>query len=320
VHGDVGWSCWTREGAALPQRTIDLVAAHGLVLFGAITSKPKHAAQQALPPELRGAVYESPVLALRRRFELATSLRPCRSFPGHPAAYVRKGKDGLEEPHVDVELVTQATECHYAGLEWADDDVAMSVRVLTRAACTRIAEVAFARARRRRRRVVLVDKWGVLQETAGLFLAATTAAHAAFPDVELATMNFDAAVHALARKPDAFDVVLSSALVGDVLSDGFAALTGGMGMAPSASLGSTTALFEPSHGSAPRIDREPHIANPIATILAAAMLLDHIGEAPRADAIRAAVAKVIADGRVRTYDLHGDATTEEMAAAIAAAI
>lgn len=339
VEARIGWDCWRDDGDPLPARTRELVAAHGLALFGAITSKPKREAEAALPAHLRGRVYTSPILALRRALDLATSLRPCRSFAGHPTPFVRVGAVGplrsIEQPAVDVLVVSQNTECLAAGVEWTDPpatvraalashpayarfvdvDHAISVRVASRAACRAIAEQAFARARRA---VALVDKWGVMQETASLFLDEARAVAARFPAVAFETMNFDAAFAKIVRRPDDFDVVLASALIGDVLSDGFAAQTGGLGFAPSASIGPRAALFEPCHGSAPRLDVQPHKANPCAAILAAAMLVEHVGDAARADAIRAAVARVVADGRVRTYDLGGDATTEQMAEAVAA--
>lgn len=354
VHADVGWECWRREGQALPERTAALVERHGLALFGAITSKPKAAAEAELAPHLRGRGlrYASPVLELRRRFALETSLRPCVTYPGNPMNFVRRRGGALDEPRIDVTLVTQNTECLYAQVEWSDPprevrealathprmaafaatpsrDLALSVRILSRDACLRTSRVAFQLARARgHRRVTLSDKWGVMGETANLFLEAAQAVQAEFPDVELERTNVDAQALWLSRRPEDFAVLLSSALLGDILSDGFAGLVGGLGFAPSANLGPRCAVFEPCHGSAPKYaDLDPPIVNPIAMILSAAMLLDHVGEAERAARVRAAVAAVVREGRVRSFDMlglrggpevlrHGAASTAQLTGAV----
>jgi isocitrate dehydrogenase (NAD+) len=123
IHADIGWDCWCREGNALPQRTIDLLAKHRLGLFGAITSKPKKQAEAELAPELRGKGYSyfSPIVTMRQRFNLDTCIRPCISFPGNPLNFVRKNRDGgFEEPIVNVVVFRQNTEGLYAGVEWSN--------------------------------------------------------------------------------------------------------------------------------------------------------------------------------------------------------
>jgi 3-isopropylmalate dehydrogenase len=362
LPAEVGWDCWCAEGNALPARTLALLDRHGLGLFGAITSKPRAQAEAELSPALRGQGlrYTSPVLEMRRRLGLEIALRPCRSLPGNRTNFVRRGPDGtLEEPRLDVTLITQNTECLYAGVDvaaptatlraalgegmarfggLADSELALSVRVMSRPACLRVARFAFAYAKANGfARVTLCDKWGVMPETAGLFLEAAAEAAAEHAGIALERVNVDAQVLFLTRRPEDFGVILSSALLGDILSDGFAGLVGGLGFAPAANLtppgaSAARAIFEPAHGSAPRYAAlEPAVVNPIAMILAAAMLLDHVGEAGRAERVRRAVARVVADGRVRSFDMmglpggpgaldRGAATTRALGDAICAAV
>lgn len=330
VHADVGWSLWEREGTPLPERTLALMREHKVGLFGAITSKPPADAERALAPHLRGRGlrYVSPVLQLRQRLQLDVSLRPCRSLSGHPRNHIRRRDGGVEEPVVDVLLVTQNNEGLYSSVEWRpvpdevrraldthggmrhfDDvgsrDLAVSCRVLSRRAVERVAEAAFEAVRaRRERRLTVCDKWGVMRETSSLLLDAVREVGARYPEVEVELTHVDAQVMWLVQRPERFGVILSTALLGDILSDGFAALVGGLGFAPGANVGREHAIFEPTHGSAPRhAARSPAIVNPCAAILSGAMLLDHIEEHSRADAIRAAVARVVSDGKVRTYDM-----------------
>ncbi len=360
ITADVGWSFWQSEGNALPDRTVRLLEEHRVGLFGAITSKPKAIAERELAPGLRdrARAYVSPVLAMRQRLHLETCIRPCRTIPGNPMSYVRRAASGaIESPRIDVTLVTQNTECLYSSVEWtnpppdlrraldthpemrtrftgvASDDLAVSCRITSRGACDRIAEAAFAYAEAHGYATVTVcDKWGVMRETSAMLLAAAEVASARHPSVRLARTDFDAQVMWLVRRPERFGVILSTALVGDVLSDGFAGLVGGLGFAYSANIGEACAVFEPTHGSAPKHAAiDPPIVNPIATILAAAMMLDHLGDASRAARVRDAVASVVLEGRVRTYDMlgldgdadvvaHGAATTRAMADAVIAAV
>ncbi len=335
VHAEVGWDCWRQGGDALPARTMELLRTHGLGLYGANTSKPHAEALAELAPALRARAqpprYESPVLRMRRGLDLHTAVRPCRSLPGHPRAFVRRGAGGaLESPAIDVTLFVQNTECHYAGVEWrapppglraelaahpnfapfsavAPDDLALSVRVVTRAAALRTARAAFAFAKAHGfDRVTLCDKWGVMTETASLMLEATEAARAEHPGIAIERTNIDAQVLLLQRRPEDFHVLLASALVGDILSDACAGLVGGLGFAPVANLGEACAVFEPAHGSAPKYGaHDPPVANPVAAILAAALLLDHLGDAARAARVRTAIDRAMAEGALRTFDVLG---------------
>ena len=331
LHADIGWDFWTNEGNPLPERTVELLAKHKLGLFGAITSKPKAEAAAELSPELRGKGYSyfSPIVAMRQRFNLDICIRPCRSFAGNPLNFIRKRKDGaFEEPLVNAVIFRQNTEGLYAGVEWTNppdevrralashpkfkpfagvkgEDLAVSVRVITRAACRRILCAAFTYARKfGYRSVTVCEKPNVLRETSGMMEEEAKRVQKEFSEIALWSTNIDAQMMWLTKNPEDYGVVVASNLFGDVASDAFAGLVGGLGFACSGNIGEEVAVFEPTHGSAPKYaELDPPIVNPIATILSAAMLLDHVGEEAKANKVRDAVAAVVREGKVRTYDM-----------------
>ncbi len=331
VPADIGWDFWTSEGAALPQRTIDLLAEHRVGLFGAITSKPKQEAAAELDPALqgRGLVYRSPIVELRQRFDLDVCIRPCRSFPGNPLNFVRRGPGGrVEEPEIDVVVFRQGTEGLYAGVEWTDPpddvrealgghpgfarfatelgpDLAVSTRIFTRGACRRIVRAAFRfAAEHGYGSVTVCEKPNMLRETSGMMEEVAAEVHRDYPGIDLRSTNIDAQMMWLTKDPERFDVVVSSNMFGDIVSDAFAGLVGGLGFAASGNVGDDVAVFEPTHGSAPRYaELDPSIVNPIAMILSAAMLVRHVGDHDRAQRIEQVVAAVVAAGQVRTYDM-----------------
>ncbi|MEJ2218841.1 MAG: isocitrate/isopropylmalate family dehydrogenase [Gemmatimonadota bacterium] len=357
VHADIGWEQWVEHGNPLPEKTIELLKEHKLGLFGAITSKPKKEAADELKPELRdqGFTYYSPIVGLRQRFHLDVCIRPCRSFPGNPLNFIRKSAGGgSEEPAVDAVIFRQNTEGLYAGVEWTNPpeavrqalgthpkwkpfagadpaDVALSVRVFTRPAVRRILEAAFAYAKQHGYDSVTVcEKPNVLRETSGMMEAVAKEVQEAYRDIRLRSTNIDAQMMWLTKNPEDYGVLVAGNLFGDIISDAFAGLVGGLGFACSGNIGDEVAVFEPTHGSAPKYEKlDPSIVNPIAMILSAAMLLDHVGETEKANAVRDAVAGVVAEGQVRTYDMiripggpdvieKGAATTTQMTDAIIA--
>lgn len=358
VHADIGWECWCREGNALPSRTVDLLREHKLGLFGAITSKPKKAADAELNAELRGkgCSYFSPIVSMRQLFNLDVCMRPCLSFAGNPLNFIRKTSSGFEEPRVDVVVFRQNTEGLYSGVEWTNppsnvrealashpkfkpfavtsgEDLAVSVRIITRKNAHRICEAAFRHARKfGYRSVTICEKPNVLRETSGLMEEVAKQVQKEYAEIELWSTNIDAQTMWLTKNPEDYGVIVASNLFGDVISDAFAGLVGGLGFAASGNIGDEVAVFEPTHGSAPKYaELDPPIVNPIAMILSAAMLLDHIGENDKANRIRKAIAEVIAEGKVRTYDMmrlpgsskcvaQGAASTAQMADAILAKI
>jgi 3-isopropylmalate dehydrogenase len=357
VHADIGWEFWIKEGNALPERTIKALEQHKIGLFGAITSKPKDKAAAELAPELRdkGYVYYSPIVGLRQHFNLDVCIRPCRSFPGNPLNFVRRGPgDTIEEPPVNAVIFRQNTEGLYGGVEWTNPpdqvyaalathpkfaafkdcpraDLAVSTRIFTRNACRRIARAAFEYAKKfGYKSVTICEKPNVIRETSGMLTFETRAVGRDYPGIEVWETNIDAQMMWLTKNPEDYGVIVAGNMFGDIVSDGFAGLVGGLGFACSANIGDEIAVFEPTHGSAPKYERlDPPIVNPIAMVLSACMMLDHIGEADKATRIRSAIAAVIAEGRVRVYDMlklkggpdvikQGAATTTQMTDAIIA--
>ncbi len=356
VHADIGWEFWINEGNALPERTIKLLEEHKIGLFGAITSKPKDQAAAELSQELRdkGYVYSSPIVGLRQHFDLDISIRPCQSFPGNPLNFIRRDGNGFEEPKVDAVIFRQNTEGLYSGVEWTNppadvrtalethpkmarfkscpnQDLAISTRIFTRTACRRIVREAFAYAKKfGYKSVTVCEKPNVIRETSGMMRAEAKLAVQDYPGIALWETNIDAQMMWLTKNPEDYGIIVSGNMFGDIVSDGFAGLVGGLGFACSANIGKEVAVFEPTHGSAPKYENlDPPIVNPIAMVLSTCMMLDHINETGTADRIRKATAAVIAEGKTRTYDMmrltgrqevldQGAATTMQMIDAIIA--
>ncbi len=359
VHGDIGWELWRKEGNALPERTIELLRKHKLGLFGAITSKPKKETDAELAPELRGKgfSYFSPIVTMRQIFNLDVCMRPCIAFPGNPLNFIRQKADGgFEEPRVNVVVFRQNTEGLYAGVEWTNppenvraalathpkfkafastkgEDLAISVRIITRDASRRICTAAFEHAKKfGYKSVTICEKPNVLRETSGMMEDAAKEVSKNYPGISLWSTNIDAQTMWLTKNPEDYGVIVASNLFGDVISDAFAGLVGGLGFAASGNIGAEVAVFEPTHGSAPKYaELNPPIVNPIAMILSGAMLLDHVGETEKAERIRKAITEVTMEGKVRCYDMmripggsksiaSGAASTTQMTDAILANI
>jgi isocitrate dehydrogenase (NAD+) len=357
IHADIGWDCWCNQGNALPDRTIDLLTKHKLGLFGAITSKPNKAAQAELKPELQGKghVYYSPIVTMRQKFNLDICMRPCIGFIGNPLNYIRKRIDGgFDEPQINTTIFRQGTEGMYAGVEWTNPpenvratlnshprfksfanvpgpDLAVSVRIITRNAARRIITAAFEYAKKKRfKAVTICEKPNVLRETSGLMEEVAKEVQRQYSDIQLWSTNIDAQLMWLNKNPEDYNVVVASNLFGDILSDAFAGLVGGLGFAASGNIGEGVAVFEPTHGSAPKYaELDPPIVNPIAMILSAAMMVEHVGETDKSARIKNAVSAVVKQGKVRTYDMmrisggaksisQGAASTTQMADAILA--
>jgi len=333
-HGDIGWSFWCKEGNALPPRTIQLLKNTDACLFGAITSKPKEEAEKDLAPELqdKGLFYQSPILQLRQEFNLHTNIRPCKAYPGNPLNY---------RDDINVVVFRESTECLYVGIEFHPvpppvlqalmeyhqrarryagidpQDIALSCRVMTRQRCEGISRSAFEFARRfGYRSVTAVEKPNVTRETSGMLFREARKVAKQFSDIDFYEANVDAMCMWLLKNPQHYSVLLTSNLFGDILSKLCAQLVGGLGFGCSANIGDDYALFEPIHGSAPKYAGQYRV-NPIGLILAARMMLDYLGETEMATALENAIAKVIRDGKVKTYDMGGAASTLDMANAIA---
>ncbi len=357
VWGDIGWDFWCKEGNALPQRTIDLISQHKIALFGAITSKPKDAAENELDLSLKGKgyVYFSPIVTLRQKFNLDICIRPCISFKGNPLNFIRRSADGgFEEPLVNAVIFRQNTEGLYAGVEWTNppkvvrdaletnskmkafahvpsEEMAISTRIVTKKASERIIRAAFEYAKKfGYTNVTLCEKPNVLRETSGMMFKIAKEIAKEYPNISLWDTNIDAQMMWLTKNPEEYGVIVAENMFGDIISDGFAGLIGGLGFACSANLGDDYAVFEPTHGSAPKYEKlNPSIVNPIAMFMSACMMLDHIGEKELAVKIKNAIAKVVEEGNVRTYDMlklkggadvfeKGAATTQQMTDAVIA--
>lgn len=356
VEGDIGWDFWCREGNPLPDRTIKLLEEHKVGLFGAITSKPKEEAEAELSHELkgRGFVYASPIVGMRQYFDLDICIRPCKTYKGNPLNFIRRGATGeIEEPMVDVVIFRQNTEGLYCGVEWSRPDgivyealrshrnfmknfgkvpreeIAVSTRIFTRKATERILRAAFEYAAQHGyRSVTLCEKPNVIRETSGMMYAMAKQIQREYSGIELWNTNIDAQMMWLTKNPEDYGVIVAGNMFGDIVSDGFAGLIGGLGFACSANLGDKVAVFEPTHGSAPKYADYPvSIVNPIAMIESACMMLDHLHEEKTAGRIRKAIAAVVQEGRVQTYDMlkmkgspevlnNGAASTREMGDAI----
>ncbi|MCK4835961.1 MAG: isocitrate/isopropylmalate dehydrogenase family protein [Candidatus Aminicenantes bacterium] len=355
VHADIGWEFWCKEANPLPDRTIKLLREHKVGLFGAITSKPKTEAAKELIPELqdKGHPYYSPIVGMRQLFQLDLCIRPCRSFKGNPLNFIRRGPGGtIEEPMVDVVIFRQNTEGLYSGVEWTDPpekvrealgthpkfkafadvpgkELAVSTRIFTQGACNRIVGEAFKYAKKfGYKSVTICEKPNVIRETSGMMLQTGRRIQEQYPEIELWNTNIDAQMMWLTKNPEDYGLIVAGNMFGDIVSDGFAGLVGGLGFANSANVGQEVAVFEPTHGSAPKYEQlQPSIVNPIAMVLSACMMLDHLGETEKAKAIRDVIAQVIAEGKVLTYDMlklrggpdaldKGAASTDQMTKAI----
>ena len=299
VEAQAGFEHFSQTGNAIPDETLAEVQAAGVALFGA-TSSPS-----TLVPG-----YRSPILAMRTIFDLFANLRPTFSLPGD-----------FSQPGIDLLIVRENTEGLYAGRERREGDTAIAERVITRNGSDRIARVAFEQARQRKAaggnkssEVTLVHKANVMKITDGLFRETCLCVAASYPEIQVREMLVDAMAMHLVRDPQNFDVIVTTNLFGDILSDEASALVGGLGVAPSANLGESVAVFEPVHGSAPDIAGQG-VANPTGAILSAAMLLDHSHLPDAGQRVRRAVKAALEAGML-TQDLGGRATTVEFCARV----
>lgn len=282
VPAEAGWGCFTRRGVSAPEETLARVRACGAALFGAVAS-PSHAV----------AGYRSAIVTMRQALGLFANIRPTRSLP-LPGA----------RSDVNLLIVRENTEGLYSGRErWVGEGEAVAERVITREASLRVARAAFELARREgRQRVTIVHKANVLPLTDGLFCQSVRSVAEAYPEIAVDDLLVDTAAMRLACTPERFDVLVTTNLFGDILSDVAAVWGGGLGVAPSLNLGAGIAVAEPVHGAAPDIAGRGH-ANPVAAILSAALLLRHVGhEASAATAIEEAVHAVLAAG-IHTRDI-----------------
>ncbi|NPA75123.1 MAG: isocitrate/isopropylmalate dehydrogenase family protein [Euryarchaeota archaeon] len=330
IYGDIGWEFWRKEGNPLPERTIELMKSTDCALFGAITSKPKEEAQKELAPELqgKGLQYYSPIVRLRQLFDLYANVRPAKAYPGNPLNYrdninitvFRENTEGLYsgvEYYPVPEEIDNAFREHPRYQKFIGVDKAISLRIISRRGAERIIRTAFEYAKQNNlKNVTVVEKPNVLRETSGLFVRVAREIHKEYPDIEMWETNIDAQAMWLVKNPEKYDVLVTSNLFGDIMSDLASQLVGGLGFAAAGNIGDNYAVFEPVHGSAPKYAGQYKV-NPIATIRAVRMMLDYLGEKEKAERLERAIEEVVKEGKVRTYDMGGDASTLDMAKEIA---
>ena len=290
-YGEAGFECFYDNETTLPEETIRIANKSDAVLFGASTSTPGE---------------PSPIINLRKALNVYANIRPIKSY---------KGVNCIHDD-IDFVIVRENTEGLYSQNEYGDCDKMIAERVITRHASERISKAAFNLCiKRGQSKVTCVHKSNVLKKTDGVFKESFYNVAKDYPQIQTEDYYVDAMAMYLITQPQNFDVIVSTNLFGDILSDESAGLVGGLGLAPSGNIGDHNGLFEPVHGSAPDIAGK-NIANPCSMILSAAMMLDYLGEWEISNNIRNAVEKVIADCKIRTPDLGGDARTMEVTKAI----
>jgi isocitrate dehydrogenase (NAD+) len=297
---DAGAGAIPVHGAPLPEATIVSIRQNRLCLKGPLATPI-------------GAGYRSVNVALRQEFDLYANLRPARTYQGIKNRYDK----------VDLFVVRENTQGEYSGIEHYIDptrNAAEAISIITRHGCDRIVRFAFEHARAARRKAVtLVHKANILKMTSGLFLEVGREIARSYPDIEFSDIIVDNCAMQLVRDPSRFDVIVTTNLFGDILSDLTAGLVGGLGLVAGANIGESAAIFEAVHGTAPDIAGKG-LANPTAVILAGTMLLARMGERDRAQRLELAVRKAIAEGKDLTPDIGGTGTTESFTTRVIAAL
>ena len=287
VYGDAGDECLEKNGTALPGETLDMIRDADACLFGAA-----------------GETAADVIVKIRQEMKMFANLRPVKSYPNTNSLF----------ENIDFMIVRENTEGMYiADEEKYTDNGAVARRIITKEAEKRIIDYAFNYAKENgKSKVTAVHKANVLKKTDGLFKEIFYEVAESYPDIATEDFYVDATAMYLITQPESFEVIVTTNLFGDILSDEGAGLVGGLGLIPSANIGRDGALFEPVHGSAPDIAGKG-IANPIAMMLSAVMMLRYLSENEAADKLDAAILKVLSDAEVLTGDLGGSATTQELA-------
>jgi len=294
LWGEAGVSAIAKYGTNVPRQTVEMLKTTVACLKGPMTT-----------PEDPGAP-PSAALTIRKLFSLYANVRPCLSLPNVPSL----------KPNIDLTIVRENTEDLYSNIEFdVTEGVAVAMRVVTRKASERVARFAFKLADQRRRHLSYVHKANILRRTDGVFNKAILDVSKDFPDVAVDDYHIDNMALQLIKRPESFDVIVTTNLFGDIISDEAAQLVGGLGIAAGANMGENYAMFEPVHGSAPKYAGQNKV-NPIATIFAGKMLLEYIGEKDSARLLERATFDVLREGKTLTYDLGGKAKSSDMGEAI----
>ena len=293
---DAGLAALEKTGELLPQETIDTIARNKITLKGPLTTPV-------------GEGFTSINVTLRKQFGLYANVRPVKSFIGTKARY----------EDIDIITVRENTQGMYSGIGQVtseDGNEAQAMSMITREGAEKIVTFAYELAvREGRKKVTAVHKANILKSTSGLFLKVAREVAERYPEIESTEMIVDATCMKLVMSPEEFDVIVTTNLFGDILSDLCAGLVGGLGMAPGANIGETAAIFEAVHGSAPDIAGK-NLANPTSVILASIQMLEHLEMGDTAERIRSAVADVIKTGDRTTRDLGGNHGTTDFTQAV----
>ena len=290
LFGEAGFNCIEKYGTNVPQKTLNMLKQTDVCLKGPMTT-PEEA---GMPP--------SAAVTIRKAFNLYANVRPCKSLPGVSAL----------KPDIDLVVLRENTEGLYSGQEFmVSTGKGVALRIVTQQASERIAKLAFELALKRKQHVTCVHKRNILRVTDGIFVDAVMKVAEKYSSVTVDEVYVDAMAMRLVKEPEKFDVIVTTNLFGDILSDEAAQLVGGLGLAAGANIGDNYGMFEPVHGSAPKYAGK-NIVNSIATILAAKMMLEYLNQPKAAGFIEKAVIDVLKEGKVRTYDLGGNSSTQEM--------
>jgi len=287
VPAEIGFGAYEKYGTPLPEKTVDICKKSDAILFGAITT----------PPNIKG--YFSPIVRLRKILDLFANVRPFKSLP------IPEQKQGI-----DFVIIRENTEDLYVGQERLTKEGAVAERVITKKACERIVRFAFDLTRKqKRKKVTVVHKANILRITDGLFLEIAKKIASSYSDIVMEDMLVDSCAMQLIKKTESFDVIVTTNMFGDILSDEAAGLTGGLGVAASGNVGESRGLFEPVHGSAPKYAGK-NVVNPTASFLSSAMMLEFLGEDKAAKKIIKVIIKTIKLG-FTTQDLGGKLKSSE---------
>jgi len=296
IPAEAGFGAYQKYGISLPASTIDMAKKSDAILFGAVTT----------PPNI--AHYFSPIVRLRKELNLYANVRPFKSLP-----------TPSQKPNIDFIIVRENTEGLYSGKEHLTEDGAVAERIVTRVGCERIVTFAFDLAQKQnRKKVTLVHKANVLRITDGMFLETGRGVAKKYPNITMEDMLVDSCAMQLIKKTESFDVIVTTNMFGDILSDEAAALTGGLGVASSANMGDKRGLFEPVHGSAPKYAGK-NSANPLASFLSVCLMLEFLGEVAVSKKIKKALYSCLEDGKT-TGDLGGKLSMTEFTNAVIQAL
>ncbi|WP_286296856.1 isocitrate/isopropylmalate dehydrogenase family protein [Vibrio apostichopi] len=323
-YGDIGWRCWEKEGNTVPEETWSQIRQSDAVLLGAVTSKGKFEAEKALPISLQGKghPYISPVIQLRQKLGLYANIRPIRYVTGDRKPFnlcvIRENTEGLYAgfDYLGIPEHAQGWLIHENLTYHGPDQAAWSVRLQTRYGLERLFEQAFNYAiKHSMRRVTFADKPNVMRESGQFAKEIFFDIADRYPSIEADIHNVDAVALWLVKKPHEFGVIVAENMFGDILSDLAAGVMGGLGLAPSANVGSDIAYFEPVHGSAPKMAGK-NKANPCAMFLTIALMLEYLGFNTEAARVEKAVKHVMRERKQISYDFGGSASTREVAEAV----